>query len=520
MKTLDVEASSQPAEVYAGRAAVRNLVSFPMLLGTLLVALVIVVVGGLLRFPGHASRDSVAPITDVFEGDTWFHILVGEDILRTHTFPATDSYTFTVNGNEFMAFEWLGQVLMALTDHLGGLRALTILFFVAASTLTLLLYYYSSLRSGNPKAAFLACVPMLTLLCAFFTLRPQLFGFIFLFLTMILVEHFRRGRTWALWLLPPLFVLWVNTHGSFVLGFLLLGFYWATGLVRFQAGGLEAKPWSPRQRLHFEAVMLVCVLALIATPYGARLAGYTLHVLLHASLGMSRIQEYSPLSDERLKIFVVLLLAFLAAQVVLRPKYRLDEFGLLLVTVYGTFVHERLLLFCIPVLTPFLAMLLARWVPKYDQTNDKYPLNAVLMALIMFVALVKFFPSRPDLEKVVAAAFPRGAVEYLQRHPVQGRMLNPDFWGAYLIRSLGRQHKIFIDGRSQLFEDAGVFEDSLRIGDVDRDTPFLLRKYALDACLTYRWGALATYLSGSSDWEQVYQDNLAVIFVRKRPLHQ
>jgi hypothetical protein len=231
---------------------------------------------------------------------------------------------------------------------------------------------------------------------------------------------------------------------------------------------------------------------------------------------MSRIQEYLPLTGERLKIFVVLLLAFLAAQVVLRPKYRLDDFGLLLVTVYGTFVHKRLLLFCIPVFTPLLAALLARWMPKYDKAKDKYLLNGALMVIAAVVVWVKFFPSRSDLQRAVDAAFPRGAVEYLERHPVPGRMLNPDFWGAYLIRNLGREHKIFIDGNTQLFEDAGVLEDSLRIGDVDRDTPLLLRKYRLDACLTYRWGALATYLSASPDWEQVYQDDLAVLFVSKR----
>ena len=511
----DLEMSVTPKVGLVAKATVRKAVSFPALLGTLLVVLVIAVVSTLLQNPGRASRDSIVPTIDVFEGDTWFHILVGQDILKTHTFPTTDSYTFTVNGNESMAFEWLGQILLALTDHLGGLRALTALFFVAVSTLVLLLYYYSSLRCGNSKAAFVVCLPMMVLLSAFFTLRPQLFGYIFLFLTLILIEHFRRGRTWALWLLPPLFVIWVNTHGSFVLGLLLLGFYWAAGWVRFQAGGLVAEPWTPRQRLHLGAVMLLCVLALVATPYGTRLAGFTLHVLLDASLGMTRIKEYLPLSDERLKVFVVLLLAFLVAQVVLRPKYRLDDFGLLLLTVYGTFMHRRLLLFCIPVFTALLAMLLARWVPKYEQAKDKYVLNALLIIAAVSLALVRFFPSQLELESAVAVAFPRGAVEYLERHPVQGRMMNPDFWGSYLIRNLGREHKIFIDGRSQLFEDAGVFDDFLRISDVDRDTPLLLRKYRLDACLTYRWGALATYLSALPDWEQVYQDNLAVIFVRK-----
>jgi hypothetical protein len=518
MNELEVSASPKPAEASAAKVTLLNTVSFPALMGTLLVVLVVAAVGGLLHNPGHASRDSVEPTIDIFEGDTWFHILVGEDILRTRTFPTTDSYTFTVNGNQSMAFEWLGQILLARTDHLGGLLALTVLFFGAACALLLLLYYYTTLRCGNSKAAFVACLPMAVLLAAFFTLRPQLFGYIFFFLTLILIEHFRRGRVWALWLLPPLFVIWVNTHGSFVLGLLFLGFYWAAGLVRFQAGGLEAEPWTLRQRLHLEVVMLLCVLALVATPYGTRLAGFTLHVLLDASLGMARIQEYLPLSDERLKIFVVLLLAFLLAQVVLRPKYRLDDFGLLLLTVYGTFVHKRLLLFCLPVFTPLLAALLVPWMPKYDKAKDKYLLNAVLMVIAAVVVWVKFFPSRADLQKAVDAAFPSGAIGYLQRHPAQGRMFNPDYWGSYLIRNLGREHKIFIDGRSQLFEDAGVFQDSLRIGDVDRDTPILLRKYRLDACLTYHWGSLATYLSALPDWKQVYQDDLAVIFVRKKPL--
>jgi hypothetical protein len=106
---MDVlEMSVTPKVGLVAKATVRKAVSFPVLMGTLLVVLVIAVVGTLLRSPGSASRDSIVPTIDVFEGDTWFHILVGEDILKTHTFPTTDSYTFTANGNESMAFEWLG----------------------------------------------------------------------------------------------------------------------------------------------------------------------------------------------------------------------------------------------------------------------------------------------------------------------------------------------------------------------------------------------------------------------------
>ena len=36
----------------------------------------------------------------------------------------------------------------------------------------------------------------------------------------------RRG--WMLWLLPPLMLVWVNLHGGFLLGFVLLGIYWCS----------------------------------------------------------------------------------------------------------------------------------------------------------------------------------------------------------------------------------------------------------------------------------------------------
>jgi len=535
MSALEVSTSSKPAEVSddggrdvrafsrALKALLRKAFSFPVLMGALLAGGVFGSAYTRLQPQTHAPARSaitpVIPVIAVFEGDTWYHILVGEDILKNHRFPNTDSYTFTAYGNEHMAFEWLGQILMALTARLGGLRALAALACVSTAVLLLLLYYYTTLRCGNSKAAFVTSVPMMLAIMFFFTLRPQLFGYIFLFLTMILLEHFRRGRTWALWLLPPLFVIWANTHGSFVLGLLVLGFCWAAGLVRFQVGGLQAESWSPRQRLHLEVVMLLCVLALTVTPYGGRLLGFTVHVLLDAKLGMTYIAEYAPLIGIPEKAILVFLLAFLVALVMLRPNYRLDEIGLLPVAVYGAFVHSRLLMLLVPVFAPLLAGLLARWVPDYDPAKDKHVLNAALITVAAF-ALVKLFPSQRKLESVVAEAFPQGAVEYLQHRPVQGKMYNHDFWGAYLIRSLGPEHKIFIDGRSQLFEDAGVLEDSLRIGYVDRETPRLLRKYRLDACLTYRWSALATYLSGSPDWEQVYQDNLAAIFVRKAAYDQ
>ena len=300
------------------------------------------------------------------------------------------------------------------------------------------------------------------------------------------------------------------------MGLVALGVYWASGLVAFEAGGLKAQRWSAAERRQLELVFLLCVLALAVTPYGTDVVGFTVHYLLDEPLTMAHIGEYQPLGAFAIpfRVFLVLVLLFLLAQIVVRPAHRLEEVVLLLGGLYGAGVHVRLLLFLVLVLAPPLARLLALWVPAYEATKDRYLLNAALMGLVG-LGLVRFFPSPPELQKVVECAFPRGAVDYLRHHPVSGRMLNNDFWGAYLVRSLGHEHKVFIDGRSQLYEEAGVFGDYVHIISVDRDTLPLLRKYGVQACLIERDSSLATLLRALPDWQEVYTDKLSVLLVRR-----
>ena len=138
---------------------------------------------------------------------------------------------------------------MALAEHLGGWRGLTSLLVVLASTLMLLLYYLAYLRSGNAKAAAAACAMLLPVATVFFTVRPQLLGYNFLVITLICLEKFRQGRQKALWVLPGVFLLWVNAHGTFALGLIILGLYWASGLAGFRSGKIRQSTFPlPRLR--------------------------------------------------------------------------------------------------------------------------------------------------------------------------------------------------------------------------------------------------------------------------------
>jgi hypothetical protein len=163
--------------------------------------------------------------------DAWWHLKVGESILQTHRWPTADPYSFTVPGSPWMAYEWLGDVLLAGVQRAAGLRGLAGLEIALAAATALALYALATLRCGNSKAGFVACVLLLMLAEVSFTLRPQMLGYLFLVLAVIALERFRQGKLRALWILPPLFLLWVNTHGSFMIGVGAIAVYWASGLV-------------------------------------------------------------------------------------------------------------------------------------------------------------------------------------------------------------------------------------------------------------------------------------------------
>jgi len=485
---------------HSGLAAVaRKAFSFPVMMGALLVGAAV-----------FASRLNLP------DPDMWWHAVVGQHILATHTLPTSDSYSFTAPGAPWMAYEWLGEVVMALATHFGFFRGLTALLMVLGAIYMALLYGYASLVSGNSKAALVACALFLPLLTVFFTPRPQLIGYIFLVITLICLERYRQGKQKSLWIFPPLFLIWVNTHGSFVFGLTVFGIYWASGLVDFEVGGVRAERWTPKQSRHLAVVFLLCVLALTVSPYGTRPAAYPLQMAFSQPLNISRINEWQPLNVQywQMKFLLIVIIVFWLSHIPLRQTYRLESVALLLLATYACFVHRRFIPFLVLILAPLIAKMIARWAPKYRPEIDPYAVNAILIGLVAF-GLVMGFPSQKKLDDIVAKRYPQKAVEYLSQHPQPGPMLNEYDWGGYLIWSPDFHHKVFADGRADFYEYAGVLSDYFDIVDVKPDALFLLRKYHIQFCLIQRNAPLATFLGALPGWKKVYQDELSAIFIQQ-----
>src|SRR5215469_6688179 len=359
----------------------RWIFSFPAMLGLLLVGVGFYV----------ARQLSLDP-------DVWWHIKDGENILATHRWPTTDPYSFTVHGFPWIAFEWLGDITLAAVLRFGGVHGLELLLLVLSSAIFLALYALGTLSSGKSKAGFASAVLLMPLVTAQFNLRPQMLGYFFLIVTMILVVRFRQGRTRTLWLLPPLMMVWINCHASWVIGTGVLFVYWIAGLFQFQIGGIEAKKWNPTERKQISLVFLMSVVLLLVNPYGTELLAFPFRIQASYPVTYATIVEWFPMPFDQLvgKVFLFLMLGFVVAQIAWRPKWRLEEFALCTLGIMTACLHIRFMLLFVPFFTPILARLVARCVPVYSGEKDKYVLNGIIMAG-MAAALVVYYPTRAHL---------------------------------------------------------------------------------------------------------------------------
>ncbi len=469
--------------------------SFPAMLGMLLV--------------GRAFYEGRNLFIDP---DVWWHIKAGQDILRTHHFPTTDTYSFTVSGAPWINYEWLGELPLAIVARLGGNAALDAMLIVLSSIILLALYYYAALRAKNSKAGFVSALLLSSLAFASFTLRPQMFGYLFLILTLVVLEWFRRGVNWAIWFLPAMMLMWVNTHGSFIIGIGVIGVYVLAGLKQFKLGNIEAIAWSQPQRTKLLAALLLCLAVLPLTPYGTQVAMYPFDMAFHQPLNVENVNEWQPMPFNLTggKMFLGLVALLFVLQMLFRFDWRLEELVLVVGGTTMACLHVRFVLLFVPFFAPVFAAMLARWVPVYKRAKDKYLLNAAIMGAVIF-AMIHYAPSRDFLRAKLSVDFPISAVEYLDQHPAPTPMWNSYWFGGYLI---GHDRKVFIDGRADIYERGGAFSDYMHLFQIRPGSLSILDRYGIQSCLLSPRESLTTVLLMSPGWKRVYSDSTAVLFVR------
>src|SRR5438876_5231847 len=199
--------------------------------------------------------------------DLYWQLKTGEVIASTRHVPHTDLFSYTAYGDPWYVQEWLSEVVFYdLWKTLGKESLLFLRVGVIAAAFGLVLWR-SLRRSGRPLLSV-----GVTLLAAwgsayFFASRPQMMTYLATAALLLILDEYRSGRwTRALWLVPPLLLLWANLHAGFFLGLVLL---WSYTLADVAEWAVHRE--RPAKRLHLQvAVACAATLAPLLNPNGWR----------------------------------------------------------------------------------------------------------------------------------------------------------------------------------------------------------------------------------------------------------
>src|SRR5580704_747983 len=156
------------------------------------------------------------------DGDTWSHVATGEWIIAHGAPPRTDPFSHSMSGAPWTAHEWLSEVLLALAFRLGGWGGVVLLTGAAVAVVALIVGLSAARElRGAPLIATVAIG--LSLLTANLLARPHVLA---LPLAAAwgsgLIAARDRGGAPPLWL-AALMTAWVNMHGGFIFGLMLIG---------------------------------------------------------------------------------------------------------------------------------------------------------------------------------------------------------------------------------------------------------------------------------------------------------
>jgi hypothetical protein len=487
----------EPRTDGASPARLHRVFSFPAALAALLLML------------------AVLTIRDRFEDpDMWWHLKTGQIIWTTHHIPTTDLFSYTTNHHAWIPHEWLSELFIYAMYAARGYSGLMLWECGLTAAILLAGFYFCSLYSGSPKLGFLGGLVIWFFGTVGFAVRPHMVGYLLLLVELFLLHLGRtRNPRWFI-LLPPMFALWVNCHGLFMLGLFMAGAYLATALVRRGTGSVIATQWTSAATRTLAVALAASVPALLLNPVGIKLILYPFTAVVAPSLGVAVVSEWQPLVFNEVRSFAIVgllaLVIFLPA--VSRAKLFVHELVLLVLGTYLALSHQRLLFVFGILAAPTIARVLAElWDDK--RSEQQHPIaNAVLIALSFAVAFLAF-PSAANLDAQVQRFSPVRAVDYVRSHQLSGPMLNDWGDGGYLIWAMP-EHPVFIDGRSDVYEWSGALAEYFRWATITDPPDQLLDKYHVHFCLFRRESYMATVVSLLPNWRRVYSDEVSTIFVR------
>ena len=464
--------------------------------------------------------------------DFWWHLSLGREIASTQAIPSVDVYSFIMQGTPYPSYQmfWLVDLALYGIYKIGGPALVIFVQSLIITTSYGLLLWLCWKQSYSTRIAALTIIIAIALGINNWNVRPQTISYSLGVLILVAVYSYRRTekRTWLI--IPPLAMLvWVNSHGSFVIGLVMIGIW-----VGDEVWNVAVDYYQKNKRSYgtlWTSIILFGITALmcLANPRGVGIVTYVRSLTGNAAV-VNLVTEWAPPNFNNIPGIIFFGTLMLVVVVLAVSPKRPSFFQL------GTFVIFGILalrttrgvvwfgIVMAPILAEHLAILVDAYRHKPEQTKVRkgnQVINWTLFGIIFAAVLISLpwfknslpFPS--SKAGLISTETPLKATQFLLTKQLPPEIFNEMGFGSYLIWAAYPDYQVFVDPRIELYP-IETWWDYSALGNALPGWENLLDKYGFQALLLDpgNQASLISAVKLSPDWVLEYEDPVAQIYTR------
>jgi hypothetical protein len=453
--------------------------------------------------------------------DPLWHIAAGDLIRAQNAIPQSDPWSYTAGQYAWLNISWGWDALFsALREALGWHGIMAINAMVIAALITVL-FAHCLIRSGSYGAAILTAISAVTMLSLF--LRPLQVTNLMVALWMLLLGAVLRRERSKYWLalLPASMLLWVNAHGGFITGPLLLGAFM-----------LQAA-WERRFALlgQLALTLLATLIAMLCNPYHIGIFEAAWRPL--TTVANQFIHEWQPFTASWGNLLSHFYLVAFIALVPMRklPVLPVERWLAILWFFLALTANRYLSLFAI-IAAPVIACGLHPWLARIPVPSATASLREAMISCynrrafaiggsIACACLALWLPSpsaaRYFQQEAVAVPDLAPELDYIRLHYPDMRLLIDFNLGAIVAYQTRGEIPVFVDPRTETAFPSQVLQDYLRFYKGLDGWESLFDQYGIGGVMLRNddEDGLLERFRDKNGWRLAFEGPTATLFVRE-----
>lgn len=474
----------------------------------------------------------------VTDTDFFFHIKYGEYFLNNRTWQIDHSlFSWTKTDSSWIYISWLGDIVFFIIYKFSDFWGIIFLqWFVIIFILFLYLFFIYKLDiSLNNKYYIILILFFISIIPHGILPTNELFSLLFFNLTVFLYFYSKKFNSKFLLLVPIIFLIWVNTHGGFIIGLAFINSIIILDIIK------KILIYKRKEKYnYFNYHTLTILLSNLVIFISPKKWNYIISIIKSFFIStkgeqFNTITAYMPtykfLFSKNLMFdnkyfaswsFLIICFIFLYKFYQLnKEKKAIENVDIVIINIIFmvfSFLFIRNILY-FPIIFVYSIS-----YKKYFIKQNSYKFakinNYLMLSTILTFLIVRFFCFQPFHQftpSQIQQSIPKNEVKFLIKNNLPKPIFNDYKTGNYIIWKAYPKYKTFIDARYGPYEKTlyNIYFH-LVFRKPKQFTTFLNNNNIKTVIINLEHTNLISQLISSDNWQLIYLDINSVIFIQKK----